>query len=94
MRPHILLASGTLLALAACSTTPLVTRENAVLTKTQIAEMGLICRQDRPPDSNIPRTICASKEAWAAFDDRRRRESEDLMAEGKKYSNVGRFNRD
>ena len=93
MRPYILVAAA-MLALAACNTTPTVTRTNATLTPAQIAEMGLICRKDKPPDTNIPRTICASEESWAAFDERRRKETAELMAEGRKYANVGRFNRD
>lgn len=79
--------------LAACSTKPTVTREHATMTRAEIDAAGLVCRQDRPPDSNIPRTICASKESWAAFDERRRRETDDLLAEGRKNTNAGRFNR-
>ncbi len=94
MRPCILLAAASVLILGACSSTPLVTRSDAMLTPTQIADMGLVCRRDKPPDTNIPRTICASKEAWASFDERRRRETDDLMAEGRKAPNTGRFNRD
>jgi hypothetical protein len=82
------------MAVSACSTTPTVVRENTLLTPAQIAEMGLICRRDTPPDSNIPRTICASESAWAAFDDERRKETDDILAEGRKHANVGRFNRD
>jgi hypothetical protein len=79
-------------ALAACSTTPLVTSEHMTLGEANIE--GMECRKDRPPDTNIPRTICASPEAWAVFDERRRRETADLLAEGRKYANVGRYNRD
>lgn len=92
---HLVLASlAALAAVSACSTTPLVTKENAMLTPAQIAEMGLVCRSDTPPDSNIPRTICASEASWAAFDERRRRETDEIFAEGRKNPNVGRFNRD
>ena len=94
MRPSILLTAASALILGACSTTPLVTKTDAMLTPTQIADMGLVCRRDKPPDTNIPRTICASKVAWATFDERRRRETDDLMAEGRKAPNVGQFNRD
>lgn len=93
MRPWILIAATTL-SITACSTTPTITSTNTTLTPAQIAEMGLICRKDKPPDTNIPRTICASEESWAAFDERRRKETAELMAEGRKYANVGRFNRD
>lgn len=78
-------------ALAACSTTPLVSREKMTLGEANIE--GLECRHERAIDTNIPRTICATPQAWAKFDERRRQESADLMAEGKKYSNAGRYNR-
>jgi hypothetical protein len=94
MRTQIVLIAGTALMLGACSTQPTVTRTDTTMTPAQIADSGLICRRDTPPDTNIPRTICASKDSWAAFDERRRRETEELLAEGKKYPNVGRFNRD
>lgn len=82
------------LAASACTTAPLVTKETTTMTKAEIAAAGLICRKDKAPDTNIPRTICASKESWAAFDERRRDETAGIMAESKKFSNVGRFNRD
>jgi hypothetical protein len=81
-------------ALSACSTVPSVTSEQTTMTKAEIAAEGLICRKDKPPDTNIPRTICASESAWAVFDEKRRRETEALLAEGRKNTNVGRFNRD
>lgn len=80
------------LVVSACSTTPLVTRERMTLGEANIE--GMVCRKDKPPDTNIPRTICASPETWAVFDERRQRETAALMAEGRKYANVGRFNRD
>lgn len=82
------------MAVAACTAVPLVNRESTTMTKAEISAEGLICRKDRPPDTNIPRTICASEQAWAAFDERRKRESDDILAEGRKNANVGRFNRD
>jgi uncharacterized protein YfaQ (DUF2300 family) len=95
MRARIVLgAIVTATAMAACSTVPIVTSERTTMTKAEIEAEGLICRKDLPPDTNIPRTICASEAAWAAFDDRRRRETDDILAEGRKNSNVGRFNRD
>jgi hypothetical protein len=89
-----LVLMAAVLAMSACSTVPNVTRERTTMTIAQIEAEGLICRKDRPPDTNIPRTICASEQAWATFDERRRRETDDLLAEGRKASNVGRFNRD
>jgi hypothetical protein len=81
-------------AVSACSTVPNVTRERTTMTIAEIEAEGLICRKDRPPDTNIPRTICASEQAWATFDERRRRETDDLLAEGRKAPNAARFNRD
>jgi len=85
---------GAVAVLAACSATPTVVRTDAMMTPAQIKEQGLVCRKDKPPDTNIPRTICASEQAWAAFDERRRKETADILAEGRKNTNVGRFNRD
>lgn len=79
-------------ALAACSTTPTITKERMTLGEANID--GMECRREKAPDTNIPRTICASPQAWAVFDAERRRETEELMAEGRKYANVGRYNRD
>lgn len=81
-------------ALAACTAVAPVKREETTMTKAQIAAEGLICRKDRPSDTNIPRTICASETAWAAFDERRKRETDDLLAIGRSSANFGRFNRD
>lgn len=87
-------ATLSLLLAAGCSTVPTVTSTNTMMSPAEIAAMGLVCRKDKPPDTNIPRTICASEAGWAAFDERRRRETDELFAEGRKYPNVGRFNRD
>lgn len=81
-------------AASGCSTVPHVTREQTTMTVADIAAEGLVCRKDRPPDTNIPRTICASEQAWAAFDERRRRETDDLLAEGRKATNGGWFRHD
>lgn len=83
---------ATVFVLAACAVTPTVTKERMTLGEANIE--GMECRKDRAPDTNIPRTICASPESWAVFDEKRRRESAALLAEARKYSNVGRFNRD
>ena len=80
------------IVLTACSATPTVTKERMTLGEAGIE--GMDCRREKAPDTNIPRTICASPEAWAVFDDKRRRETEALLAEGRKYANVGRYNRD
>ena len=74
------------------SVKPLVTKQTMTLAEANID--GMECRHDTPPDTNIPRTICATQESWALFDKRRLRETEALLAEGRKYTNVGRYNRD
>jgi hypothetical protein len=78
------------LVLSACNAVPTVTKERMTLGEANID--GMECRRDRPPDSSIPRTICASPAAWAAFDERRRLETDDILAEGRKAANVGRYN--
>ena len=80
------------ITLAACSSVPTVTKERMTLGEANID--GMDCRREKAPDTNIPRTICASPQAWAVFDEKRRRETEALLAEGRKYANVGRYNRD
>ncbi len=96
MTSRYLLISSVLLSgfvLSGCiSTKPLVTKQTMTLAETDIT--GMECRRDTPPDTNIPRTICATRESWATFDQRRRLETEALFTEARQYSNVGRFNRD
>lgn len=84
--------SAALLA-GACVTKPTVTKERTTMTPQQIAEAGLICREMKAIDSNLPRTICASKRSWAAYDRNARLASEDLMREARGAPNAGRGNR-
>lgn len=92
LRLHLGLAGiATAIVLAGCAATPLVTKERMTLGEANIE--GMECRRDKPITTNIPRTICASPQAWAAFDERRRSETDDLLAEGRKAPNVGGFNR-
>lgn len=74
-----------------CSLTPTVTKQTMTLGEVDMS--NLVCRRDTPPDSNVPRTICASAESWAAFDSNRLRETDEILAEGRKHANVGAFNR-
>jgi hypothetical protein len=74
-----------------CTMTPAVTKERMTLGEADIS--GMECRREKPIDTNLPRTICASRQAWAAFDDDRSRETDDILAEGRKNANVGAFNR-
>lgn len=90
MRTAVILCG---LILTACSATPSVVKTDAMMTPAQIAEAGLVCRTQPPIGSALPRTICASEQAWAAYDRRARLASEDLFAAGRELPNSGRFNR-
>lgn len=81
-----------LTSLAACSTKPTITHANDTMTLAEINAAGLECRQEKPIDTSIPKTICASPESWAAFDKKRRGATEELLAKGRELPNVGRFN--
>ncbi len=83
--------SAAAIALSACSVTPTVTKQRMTLGEANID--GMECRRDVPIDTNIPRTICASASSWAAFDEKRRRETDAILAEGRQNANVGAFNR-
>ncbi len=76
-----------------CSMTPTVKKESTMMSPKQIAEAGLQCRQLTSIDSNIPRTICASAPAWAAYEAKARSATDDLLAEGRRQPNAGGFNR-
>jgi hypothetical protein len=93
MKPLLLLAP--LLApllLAACSTTPLVTREATThMTPAEIAAEGLTCRAMKDITSIAPRTICASATNWAAFDRKNAEANEDLFADIRSQPNGFRF---
>ncbi len=79
------------LALAGCSLTPAVTRTSTTMTPAEIAEMGLICRTETPADTIIPRTVCASEQAWAAYDRRTQATMQEFFSEGRRGANTGRF---
>ena len=89
MRTILVLA--TIASVAGCTTVPTVTKQKMTLGEANIS--GMECRRERPIDSNLPRTICASPRAWAAFDEARSQETDDILAEGRKHANVGPFNR-
>jgi hypothetical protein len=88
------IALGAGAVLAGCSATPSVTRTDTLMTPAEIADAGLVCRTQPPIGSNLPRTICASPEAWVAYDRKARLATEELIAKGRETTNVGRFNRD
>jgi hypothetical protein len=85
------LVVSTAVLIAACAAMPTVTKERMTLGEANIS--GMECRRDRPINTNVPRTICASPQAWAAFDENHRLAAQDLLAEGRKNANVGAFNR-
>jgi len=94
MRLLILGAMISATLLSACSTVPNIEHQRMTMTRAEIEAEGLVCRRDRPTDTLIPRTVCASEQAWAAFDERRRLETDDLMGDIRSRSNAGRFRRD
>lgn len=91
MRSRIVLCGLCAAALSACSTAPAVTRENTTMTMAEIKAQGLVCRKDQPTNSLIPQTVCASRTAWAAFDERRKSETDKMIAEGRQNANFSRF---
>lgn len=91
MRSWIVLCGLCAAALSACSTAPAVTRESMTMTKAEISAQGLVCRKDQPTNTLIPRTVCASESAWAAFDERRKSETDKMIAEGRQNANFNRF---
>lgn len=90
MKPLAVLALP--FVLAACAS-PSIARTETRLTPKQIADMGLVCREIRPPDSNIPRMVCASPEAWAAEDRREADVTENIERELDTGSGVNGFRR-
>lgn len=95
MRHRLILgAIISLTSLAGCSTVPTVERSHTTMTRAEIEEAGLICRREKPMDTHIKRTICASEQAWAAFDDKRRIETDELLGDIRSRPNAGRFRRD
>ena len=85
--------AAALLASGCAVTKQTVTKERTTMTPAQIADAGLECREMKAIDSNLPRTICASKKSWASYDRSARLASEDLMREGRGLPNAGRGNR-
>jgi len=89
-----LILTAVIVALTAgCSSVPSVRRENALMTPKEIADAGLVCKQITPIDTNVPKTMCASEKTWAAYEAKTRRATEELLAEGRKQANAGRYNR-
>jgi hypothetical protein len=80
------LALAAFAAVAACTTTPTVTKQRMTLGEANIS--GMECRRGKPIDTNLPRTICASPEAWASYDEQARRATDELMFRGRELGNA------
>jgi hypothetical protein len=83
---RIVLALAAFAAVAACSTTPTVTKERMTLGEANIS--GMECRRARPIDTNLPRTICANPSSWAAYDKQARTATDDLLSRGRELGNA------
>ncbi|HEX5008101.1 MAG TPA: hypothetical protein VFV70_13370 [Hyphomonadaceae bacterium] len=75
-----------LAVIAGCSTVPTVTKETTTLGEANIS--GMECRRGKPIDTNLPRTICASPKAWAAYDEQARMATDDLLFRGRELGNA------
>ena len=80
-----------LVLISGCSTQPSVIKQRMTLGEANIE--GLECRRDTPMGTNLPRTVCASAEAWAKFDAAARYESDLAFEKARSGTNAGAFNR-
>lgn len=87
----VLVLTAALAAVAACSTTPSVSKQRMTLGEANIS--GMECRREKPPGTNMPRTVCASPEAWAKFDAAARYENDLAFQKARSGANSGPFNR-
>lgn len=65
------------LLLAACSVSPSIVRTKTTLG--QVNMEGLECRRDKTPGSTIGRTICASPEHWARYENEQAQQSQAML---------------
>ncbi len=65
------------LSISACAIEPLVERTRTTLGEVDLT--GLECRDEAVMGSLRKRTICASPEQWAAYDEEERRKAEDIQ---------------
>jgi hypothetical protein len=79
------------LTVAACSASPIYTRTHTTLGEVDLT--GLECRKDTPINTNVPRTVCASPEAWAAYQKEEAERAERVREEADRYTNVNQFGR-
>ncbi len=88
---RVLILAGLAAAVSACSTTPTVTKQRMTLGEANIE--GMECRVERPIGSVVPRTVCASPQAWANFDKAAAYETSLARQAAREVNNVGAFNR-
>jgi hypothetical protein len=87
---RIVLTLAVIAAVSGC-TTPSVTKQKMTLGEANIG--GLECRREKPLGTNMPRTICASPDAWAKFDEAARYEDFLAFQKARSGTNAGAFNR-
>ena len=88
LRTGFVLLAG--LALAGCIT-PTITKR--ITTLGQVDMTNMVCRREVLTGSNSPKTTCASKEDWAAYDERQAAVSQALFESARQLPNVDKFNR-
>lgn len=86
-----LILSAACLGAAACTMTPLVAKQRMTLGEAHIE--GMECRRETAIGTSLPKTICASPEAWKNYDKKAAAESEALFNRQRQTTNVGPFNR-
>lgn len=64
-------------AIAGCSTTPLVTKQRMTFAEAKFE--GMDCKRDKSANSNIVRSVCASKDSWRKFEDSQADKSARMM---------------
>lgn len=84
-------ATALALALTACAAAPAVQKTSTILGEVDLT--GLECRRETPIGANIPRTVCASPEAWAAYEARAADHARRQIDEADRYTNVFQFGR-
>jgi hypothetical protein len=87
---RIVLTLAVVAAVSAC-TTPSVTKQRMTLGEANIS--GMECRREKPVGTNLPRTVCASPEAWEKFDEAARAENDLALQKARSGTNAGAFNR-
>lgn len=68
-----------------CATTPTVSKQKMALADADLT--GLECRTEKPINSNKPQTVCASPSAWKAWEEKQKRETDQLLDETRSIPN-------